>query len=97
MYIRVFNLKDMAKADYDRILKRSEMETDSILSDVGKVIEDVKTHGDHALVEYTRQFDQLSIEVDQIRVSREEIKAAYEKVDKETIAAIRTLAGNVKR
>ena len=97
MYIRVFNLKDMEKADYERILKRSEVETDSIMSDVARVIEDVKTHGDQALVDYTRQFEQIDINVDQIRVSPEEIKAAYEKVDEETIAAIRTLAGNVKR
>jgi len=97
MYIRVFNLKDMEKADYERILKRSEVETDSIMSDMARVIEDVKTHGDQALVDYTRQFEQIDINVDQIRVSPEEIKAAYEKVDEETIAAIRTLAGNVKR
>ena len=97
MYIRVFNLKDMEKADYERILKRSEVETDSVLNDVAKVIEDVKTHGDQALVDYTGQFDQISIKIDQIRVSQEEIKEAYKKVDGDTIAAIRTLAGNVKR
>ncbi|HPZ43931.1 MAG TPA: histidinol dehydrogenase [Bacillota bacterium] len=97
MYIRVYNLKDMEKADYERILKRSEVETDSIISDVARVIEDVKTRGDQALVDYTRQFEEVTINIDQIKVSPEEIKAAYEKVDEETIAAIRTLAGNVKR
>ncbi|MGI6491057.1 MAG: histidinol dehydrogenase [Pelotomaculum sp.] len=97
MYIQVYELKKMAAEDYQRIMKRSEVETESILDDVAKVIEQVKTRGDDALVDYTREFEGITITKDRIRVSAEEIKAAYDKVDEETVAAIKTLADNVKR
>ena len=57
MYIQVYELKKMAAEDYQRIMKRSEVETESILDDVAKVIEQVKTRGDDALVDYTREFE----------------------------------------
>jgi histidinol dehydrogenase len=97
MYIQVYELKKMAAEDYSRIMKRSEVETGSILGDVAKVLEQVKERGDEALVDYTRKFDGISISRDQIKVTPEEIKEAYNKVSPETIDAIKTLAGNVKR
>jgi histidinol dehydrogenase len=50
LYINVYKLKEMPKEDYNRIMKRSETETDSILEDVGKIIDKVKEQGDDALV-----------------------------------------------
>ena len=42
MYIDVYKLKEMPQEDYERIIKRSETETDSILKDVEKIINNVK-------------------------------------------------------
>lgn len=97
MYIPVYRLKEMSTEDYERIMKRSEVETASVLETVQDVVDNVKTRGDQALVEYTKQFEDISITKDAIRVSPEEIKAAYEKVDAETVKAIETLASNVKK
>lgn len=97
MYIQIYRLKEMPAKDYARILKRSEAETESIMADVEKVIADIKEHGDQALVEYIKKFEDVTISQEQIRISREEIEEAYHKVDSETVEAIRTLAGNVKR
>lgn len=97
MYIRVYELKEMAAEDYNRIMKRSEVETSSILGGVARVIDQVKDRGDEALVDYTWEFDGVSISKDQIKVTREEIQEAYAKVAPETVAAIKTLAGNVQR
>lgn len=97
MYIRVYELKKMAAEDYSRIMKRSEVETGSILSDVAKVIDQVKQRGDGALVDYTQEFEGITISEDKIKVTPEEIKDAYTKVAPETVEAIKILAGNVKR
>jgi len=97
MYINVYKLKEMPKEDYERIMKRSETETDSILEDVEKIIDKVKKDGDSALVEYTKKFENVTIYKDKIQVAPEEIKEAYTKVDKETIEAIKFLADNVKK
>jgi histidinol dehydrogenase len=97
MYINVYKLKEMSKEDYERIIKRSEAETDSILEDVRKIIDNVKECGDSALVEYTKKFENVIIYKDKIKVTPEEIEEAYNKIDKETIDAIKFLANNVKR
>lgn len=97
MYIQVYKLKEMAKNDYERIMKRSETETTDILPAVEKVINDVKARGDAALVEYTKHFEDVVITKDMVQVTAEEIKDAYNKVDRETIQAIETLANNVKK
>ncbi|MCR4441756.1 MAG: histidinol dehydrogenase [Peptococcaceae bacterium] len=97
MYIPVYRLKEMAKQDYERIMKRSETETADILPAVEKVINEVRARGDAALVEYTKQFEGIDITKDQVQVSAREIKDAYDKVDQDTVEAIETLAGNVKR
>ncbi|MBT9150696.1 MAG: Histidinol dehydrogenase [candidate division WS2 bacterium] len=97
MYIKIFKLKEMPTEDYTRILKRSELEVDLILEDVKRIINNVKEHGDSALVEYTKKFENVTIYKDKIQVTPEEIKEAYNKLDKETIEAIEFLANNVKR
>lgn len=97
MYLRVYKLKDMSKQDYDRIMKRSETETTDILPAVEKVINDVRARGDEALVEYTKDFEDVVIKKDMVQVTPQEIKDAYNKVDCETIEAIETLANNVKK
>jgi len=97
LYIQVYKLKEMAKQDYERIMKRSETETTDILPAVEKVINDVKARGDAALVEYTKHFEDVVITKDMVQVTAEEIKDAYNKVDRETIQAIETLANNVKK
>lgn len=97
MYIRIYKLKDMAQADYERVLKRSEVETGSVLDKVEKIIDNVKERGDEALVEYTKAFEDVDILKDCILVTSQEIDEAYKLLDAETIDAIKTLAGNVKR
>ena len=97
MYINIYKLKEMSKEDYERIIKRSEVETDSILEDVRKIIDNVKKRGDSALVEYTKKFENITIHKDKIQVTPEEVEEAYSKIDQETINAIKFLANNVKR
>ncbi|MEM2939382.1 MAG: histidinol dehydrogenase [Candidatus Bathyarchaeia archaeon] len=54
------------------------------------IIEDVKRRGDLALVELTEKFDRVTLTAERLRVGREEIKEAYEKVSEEQISAIKT-------
>jgi histidinol dehydrogenase len=97
LYIQVYKLKEMSPADYERIIKRSEVETGSVLAKVESIIANVKERGDEALVEYTKTFEDVEIFKDKIKVTPEEIEEAYKLIDTETIDAIKTLAGNVKR
>lgn len=56
---------------------------------VEQIVEDVKQHGDSALFRYTKEFDQVELNESTVRVTEEEIQAAYAKVDQDFLVALR--------
>lgn len=50
---------------------------------VAAILADVKGRGDEAVIEYTRKFDAPELTVEQLRVSDEELRAAFDQVDAE--------------
>lgn len=61
---------------------------------VRDIIADVRQNGDQTLLSLTGKFDHVKL--DGVRVSREEIAAAYEKVPADTLAAIRFAAEQIR-
>lgn len=64
---------------------------------VRKIIEDVHQQGDQAVIEYTRQFDGLSLTTKQIKVAPAQLDAARKAADKRFIAAARRAIENIRR
>ncbi len=95
--IKSFRLKEMSHQDSERIMKRSQVDTESVHDEVQQVIQSVRQKGDEALVDYTQKFEEIKIEKDKIEVSGEEIEEAYRQVDEKTVEAIRVLADQVRR
>ena len=62
------------------LLSRKNSSYDEREAIVRDIIEDVRVNGDKALFSYTKKFDQADIGKDNVRVSDEEIKSAYENV-----------------
>ncbi len=56
---------------------------------VRAIISDVLARGDAALVEYTRRFDNLDLEIKGLRVGEAEIDEAWARCDREALAALR--------
>jgi len=56
---------------------------------VREIIARVRAEGDSAVADYTRRFDRFDPAQIQMRVSREEIEAAYGKTDPETLEALK--------
>lgn len=72
-------------------LKRSiDAGTEEQRKIVKEIIERVKKEGDQALYEYTKRFD--GVDLQSLRVSKEEISRAYEAVDKEFIDIVQEAA-----
>lgn len=61
---------------------------------VRRIIEEVRQDGDVALRRMAKEFDR--VEVAELRVSDEEIQAAYAHVDAEFLAALRQAAANIR-
>ncbi|CAG7650355.1 histidinol dehydrogenase [Paenibacillus allorhizosphaerae] len=62
---------------------------------VKSIIEEVRRDGDAALRRFAERFD--GVRVGDLRVTKEEIEAAYAQVDELFLAAIRAAAANVRR
>lgn len=61
-----------------------------------RIVADVKAEGDAALLRYTEQHDRVKLDAASLRVTQEEIQAAYERVDADFLTAIREAAVNVR-
>lgn len=61
-----------------------------------RIVADVKAEGDAALLRYTEQHDRVKLDAASLRVTQEEIEAAYDLVDADFLTAIREAAVNVR-
>lgn len=81
-----------------KVLKQSKTRTEEDRSQlrqaVSGIIENVVKNGDEALKEYNAKFDRC--ERESLRISREEIDAAYAQVSAEDLEDIKKAAGNIK-
>jgi len=59
-----------------------------LLSYVNEIINEVKRRGDSALIEFEEKFDGVKLSSDTLRVTREDIEKAYEKVSDKLVSAI---------
>ncbi len=62
---------------------------------VGKIVQDVKTQGDQALLRYTRQFDGIHLPLKRIKVTEGDINRAYEKIKFEFVPLLKQVKENV--
>ncbi|WP_281890788.1 histidinol dehydrogenase [Paenibacillus sp. YYML68] len=62
---------------------------------VKRIIEEVRNDGDAALRRLAKQFDR--VEIDELRVTEQEIEAAYAQVDEAFVTALRGAAANIRR
>lgn len=78
------------------LLKRSPNNYDGYQETVDEIIANVKANGDHAVFDYTKRFDGAEITKENILVTEEEIKEAYEQVDDQLIEVIRKAIKNIR-
>lgn len=78
------------------LLKRSPNNYDQYASVVSEVVNEVKQKGDEALLAYTKKFDGCDLTTEQLLVTEEEIKEAYEAVDDELVEIIRKSLKNIR-
>ena len=79
--------------DWNKIAVRPQIDLTSLYSTVNSVLEDIKANGDSAVREYEQKFDH--VELQDLRVSDEEIAEAIKDVDAELLSAIRLAHDNI--
>ena len=81
--------------DVDSWTERRRGELKDVQEPVREIIDKVRTGGDDALLELTERFDK--VRPSSLRISEEEIEAAYEQVEPSLVKELRTAAANIER
>ena len=96
--MRILKLtKDSKQNILENLLKRSPNNYTEYESSVNEIINNVRENRDKAIFDYTKKFDKADIDASNIRVTKEEIHEAYDKVDEKLLAVIRKSLVNIKK
>ena len=79
------------------IVARNTVRRRQVVEKVARIVDDVRTNGDPALLRYTRKFDRVRLATKDIRVSENEINACYESIKPEFVTALKAAIENVTR
>ncbi|MDX3927136.1 MAG: histidinol dehydrogenase [Shinella sp.] len=78
------------------LLRRSEADLSGFMEKVKPIIEAVRTEGDAALVRFARELDKADLDAGRLKASEAEFDAAFDKVEKEVVEAIRFGIDNIR-
>ena len=95
--MRIMNLTEDTRAGaLEALLGRSPSGYSEYEKTVRDIIDDVRARGDQAVFELEEKFDKCVLTKETIRVSREEIEAAYKELSPEFVEVIRRAAANIR-
>ncbi len=78
------------------LLKRSPNNYGEYEETVNRIIKQVRERGDRAVFDYTRQFDKCELTAENLVVTEDEIKEAYQALDDALIGTMRKSAENIR-
>jgi len=87
--IKIYELETMNPQDRERIVRHSRADIGDAKAEVLPFINDVRTRGDEAVLDYLEKFDGVTLAPEDLVVSNEEIEEAYEKTDPRVVEAIK--------
>ena len=82
--------------DFEALLADKRWSDEDVGAAVAAILEDVRTRGDAALVDYTRRFDRVDPSDTGLALGEAEIAAAVAEADADTLAALVTAAGRIR-
>jgi len=90
----MIKITDGRAADWSEVVLRRDAEQHDVSATVRDIINNVKTRGDSAVLEYTERFD--GVKLSDMRVSEAEIEAAKESVGAEFLDVLESAAANIR-
>lgn len=85
-------LQDMVR----KLGLRGKMDLQPVIKAVDEILSSVRSNGDQAVLSYTEKFDKVSLNVQELRVSEQEIGAALDSLDVELMTIMRQAADNIR-
>lgn len=95
--MRIIKLTEETKAQFkEELAKRSTGRMVDLEKKVDDIINNVRSKGDQALFDYTKQFDGFELNKDNIKVTDKEIEDAVASLDPKFIEVLKKSADNIK-
>ena len=94
--MRIMKITPDLRGKIQTLIKRSQDDYGPYEATVKEIVEAVHTRGDEALLSYTAKFDKASLTPETMRVTKEEIDAAYKKIDPELLSVIKKSIKNIE-
>ncbi len=82
---------------FQKLFNRSIRRNRRIEETVRRILEDVQTMGDEALIRYTRKFDKVKLTAKELKVTESEISGAYSSICPDFVASLKVAVENVSR
>ena len=82
------------RLEWNFLLKRSALQTESLRETVCEILEKVRTQGDRAVISYEEQFDKVKL--NSLEVTEKEFEEAEKEVDIKLKAAIMLALNNIQ-
>ena len=95
MKIGFYEWQNTDKATKARIMRRAQADIDALSDQIRPILDNVRAHGDAALIEYAEKFDKAALTA--LKVTDEEFENARQTLDPKVKAAIDHCAGNVRK
>ncbi|MBH1941446.1 histidinol dehydrogenase [Mobilitalea sibirica] len=95
--MRIIELNETTKKNIlENLLKRSPKQYGDYIEVVDNILKEVQDQGDQAIFSYTKKFDKTDINQINLKVTKEEIEEAYQKVDEKVLDVIRKAIKNIE-
>ena len=87
---------DTAQKKINAIINRGIEFDEKAVTNVKHIIDDVRTNGDSALINYVNRFDSPDLKIESLKVSDNEFEDALKNVDKKFIRSLERAAGQIE-
>lgn len=95
--MQIIDLNDSTQQKlYEKICNRNSAIPDEVILKVENIIKEVKTSGDRAVIDFTKKFDNVSINTSELLVSEAEIAEAYNKISPKLLETIIRAKKNIQ-
>jgi len=80
-----------------KLTQRNAARKKRVAESVGRIIEDVKLHGDDAVIKYTKKFDNVKLTARQLKVTESETSGAYQDISSDFVNTLKIVIENVNK
>ncbi len=88
--------KERRQQKLEKLLARGVSFDHELIEQVGSILNDVRTRGDDALIDYTARFDGVQLQPEDLQISEESLERSAASVDAKVLEALRLAIENIR-